>query len=184
MTDWLLIPIGAGCSIAGVALLYRSWARQPRGSVVMVAAGWLMLVVAAAAWIFLDGWEFGMIYAITVPALPAGAVLWLCADRRSGRVPSMARLSLSMPGRNAVRASLLTFLLVVPFGVATSILVTSAAGLLLPLGELNQLVFIVCVMPVVWGVLAVWLTMDERRTRTVLSLVVLSGASLLTILAR
>jgi hypothetical protein len=181
MARWLLVAAAGTCTGSGIALLYRSWLRRPQGSR-PAAAGWLLLVVAAAWWIALDGWEFGLIYSITVPSLAAGIALWIVADRRPGRVAPAVHLAISRPSWSAVRENLVTFFLVVPFGVMASTLVTTAAGLLLPFGDLDQVVFIVCAVPVVWGVVACWLTIDAHRLRPVLSLAALSGASLLTIL--
>jgi hypothetical protein len=77
--------------------------------------------------------------------------------------------------------SLLAFALVVPFGIGASVLVASGIGLLLPVGELDRMVFIVCVAPVLWGVVSWWLSADPRRMRPVLSLVALSLLGLLSI---
>lgn len=184
MTSWFFGSVAVACTVSAVALLYRSWSRRPEGSRVAVATGWLLLAVAAAWWIALDGWEFGTIYAITVPSLAAAGVLCLVADRRPGRVRNAPHTPMARASWRAVRANLFTFLLVFPFGVVASTLVTSAVGLLLPFGELDQLAFIVCAVPVVWGLVAFWLTMDVRRRRPIVSLGALSGLSLLIILVR
>lgn len=68
-------------------------------------------------------------------------------------------------------------------GAAASTLITSAVGLLLPFGELDQLVFIVCVVPVVWPD-RVMVELDARRLRPIVSRVALSGLGLLAILVR
>lgn len=167
LTPWLYGLLALACTAAGIILLHRSWSRRPQRSRVAVATGWMLFAVAAAWWIAAEGWEFGTIYAITVPSLAAGGLLWVVADRRPGRVRVTHRKPVARPSWSAVRANLLTFLLAVPFGVLASTLVTSAMGLLLPFGELDQLAFIVCIMPVVWGLVAFWLIMDTRRLRPV-----------------
>lgn len=203
MTTWLYGFLALACTASGITLLYRSWSwaalkqgrertrsssahrrGRPQRSQLTVAAGWILFAVAGVWWIAAQGWEFGTIYAIMVPSLAAGGLLWLVADRRPGRVHVTHRKPVARPSWSTMRANLLTFLLAVPFGVVASTLATSATGLLLPFGELDQLVFIVCVMPVVWGLVAVWLIMDTRRLRPIVSLVALSGLSLATILVR
>lgn len=184
MTAALLSILAVVCATVGITLLYRSWSRRPRMSRMVPTAGWALLLIAAACWIAVDGWEFGMVYAITVPSIPAGLLLWLVSDRRPGRVDGTQRRPLARPSWSAVRTNLVTLLLVVVLGVVASTLITSAVGLLLPFGELDRMVFIVCVMPVVWGLTAFWLTVDARRLRPIVSLIALSGLSLLSILAR
>ncbi|MQA92357.1 MAG: hypothetical protein GEU90_19375 [Gemmatimonas sp.] len=183
MAAWSLIALAIACTISGVALLYRSWTRRPDGARAVAAVGWLLLGATAVPWFALDGWEFGAIYAITVPSLAAGLILWLVADRRRRRAEPLPRWSVAAPGWPAVRKVMGTFLLVVPFGAVASTVVTGAAGLLLPISELNQLVFIVCVMPIVWGLFAYRMLAAPSRRRSVLSLAALSGLGLVTILA-
>jgi len=184
MTAWLLGASAVACTVAALVLLYRSWSRTLSGSRATVLTAWTLLLVASACWVALGGWEFGTIYAITVPSVAALPLLWLVADRRTGRVVATPRRRLSKPSWTGIAKHLRTFLLVVVLGILASTLITSAVGLLLPFGEINQLVFIVCVMPTVWGLIAFWLAMDADRRRPVLSLVALSAISLVAILIR
>lgn len=184
MAEWTLQAAAVACTSAGIVLLYRSWSRRPRGSRFSVAAGWLLLAAAATSWIRAAGWEFGAIHAFTVPSLVAVLLLGLVADRRPGRPELAARAALGGPSWRAIRGQAVTLLLVAVLGATSSILLTSAVGLRLPFGELDQMVFIVCTMPVVWGLVACWLTMAARRARPVISLVALSALSLLSILVR
>jgi hypothetical protein len=76
-----------------------------------------------------------------------------------------------------------TFALVIPFACIAGTLTTVALGLRLPWGVVDRLTFIVCAMPVAWGVAAVWVASDPRRLRPVLALSVVAALSYLSIQA-
>jgi hypothetical protein len=83
-------------------------------------------------------------------------------------------MALGTPTARTVGTHALTFVLVGPFGIFASAILTIAAAFALPLGEIDRSMFIGGLTPVVWGCAAYWIAADSTRTRPVIVLTALT----------
>ena len=177
---WADLPVAA---LGGIALLRLAWGRPDR-SLVLVAAGWALLLVGALAGVRLGG-AWGLAVATIVAMAAALAVLAVAAatapataraaapNRRAGVAPDGAPLAL---GRRVV-----TFLIVVPLALATAIafaIGVRGAALLVGVGEADANAIALFAVPLAWGLLSVTVLMRHSRAAQLATLLLyaLAGA--------
>jgi hypothetical protein len=142
-------------SLAGVALVYRGW-RDGQGR--FSVPGWLCLWLAVPLWALTSGWEFGLIYALTLPSVLALAVVALVSRRRevAATAPSASR-RLPLPALSALgRAGLWTLLVLPVAGLASGLLALALAYVVAGSAD-NRIALAGVLLPVLWGSLAYWL---------------------------
>lgn len=148
---------------AGVALLYGAWLRRIPRRWLPVPAGWALLFASGWFWVSATGAEFGITLVLLATSLVAWLFVWGNRQQRRRRArkavpPKAAR------GRSFAEHALL-FLLVVPLAAVASALISVALSLALPVSEVDAMVIVLAVMPVLWGAGAWWAAADPNTAR-------------------
>ena len=138
-----------------------------------------MLFVSAGFWVAGTGAEFGITLVLLATSLAAWLFVWGNRQHRARRVREEAPPKVTA-GRS-LGEHVLLFVLVVPLAAVASALVTVAASLALPVAEVNAMVTVLVVMPVLWGAAAWWSVADPRTARpaTAMVLCALAGAAII-----
>jgi len=157
-----LTALGWLASIASVATVYQSWRKQ---QAVLFWASVALLTVSAVIWSFAQGWEYGVVYALMLPAL----LVWLpiLAERKklngNGQVPAPRPVNTS--AKNVARHMGL-FVMVIILQLALSLVSSVAFSRLLPVEETGQMTICVLLLPVLWGVVSYHYLASSRKLRT------------------
>lgn len=173
--DLTLVWIAAALGMAGVAALRLAWAQANR-SRVRNGIGWSLLAAGAIA-----GGAGAGAWGVAVASLfPMGLALALLAVAAANSPPGKARASnrrvnmlpeAGEPKRLGRRIG--TFLIVVIAGLASSIALAvaiRAAGAALGWSEADAIAAAFFTVPIVWGILAFVLLMQQSRRAQTLTL--------------
>ncbi len=164
---------------AGVALLYGAWqSRVPRRRL-PVPAGWALLFASGWLWVAGTGTEFGITLLLLTTSLVAWLFVWRNRQHRERRAREDAPPKVT-EGRSLAEHALL-FVLVVPLAAVAAAMVSVALSLALPVSEVNAMVIVLVVMPVLWGAGAWWAAADPRMARpaAAMALGALAGAAII-----
>lgn len=162
---WIAVTGGA---LGGIAVLRAAWAR-PRRSALHNLAGWALLALATVAGGMLGGaWGVAVSWMVAMAAsLAVMAHSATTAPRRAKASAPTRQAGIAPPGEPLhLGRRTLTFLLVVPLALASS--VAFAIGLrgalvILGAGEANANSTALFAVPLAWGVLATVVLLCERR---------------------
>lgn len=163
------IALGNICTLMGTGILYFSWKLKPQLKETFTIAGWCLLVTAMLFWIELTGWEFGTIYAFTLPSLAALIYVVFNTEINGSKSQEASFQSISLPARRQLVGFIVRLFLILPFALAASVFVSYGLSIVLVASELNQLVLAICILPVIWGLFAYWLLADTRIVRPIAS---------------
>lgn len=173
MMSWMIGTTATLTCLAGIAGLFYSWrARQPkpRG---LRTLGWALLLASIALWVLAQPVEFGVTFALLVPALLAWSLILLQAKRRlPGPDTELEQRGFRWPSAAALGRQLLVLLISVPLAAVASTLVSIAVTDWLPWQKVNSLVLGVLFAPVLWGAASYWACADSKRWRPALGLMV------------
>ena len=187
MTDTLLLTAACIGSIGGVATLRYAWA-QPRRSNVLNAAGWLLLLTAPIlAWDAAGAWgaSIASLAAMTAAFVALG---WAAATSAPAKQKASNRRVRMLPEQGEplrIGARIITFLLVAIVAALLSVALAIAIGHAARLGgwsEANSTVVALASMPLIWAVLAFFMTMQTRRSAQI-QVLALVGLPVVPILA-
>jgi Ca2+/H+ antiporter len=181
--------LSATTTLAGMSLLFGSWDRRLQARRWAVAAGWASLAISVYFWSRTQGPEFGATIAVLAPAL----VAWLLAARGAeirskGNRPRSQRSKSDVLEQQQEVASprswirhVMLFVVTVPLSAAAAAIVSVAVATWLPWIDLNEMVFALIVMPILWGSAAYWAVADPQPLRPALSVLTagLIGAAML-----
>lgn len=138
--------------------------------------------MALFCWVELSGWEFGLLYAITLPTLSALIYVGFNAELNNSSVSSPEYKLILLPSGRLVLSFLGKLILVLPFALTASILASYGSSILLVQSELNQMIMAICILPIIWGLFAYWLLADTKIFRPIVAQVCLSGLFLIPVL--
>lgn len=177
MTTIVNIACALGTASAGLALLFGSWRGRIGSRWLPVPVGWLLLLLSAWFWVAGAGVEFGVSLALLVPS----GVAWLFVagnwQRRTRRKRRDAGPPKPVADRRSLSRHALLFLLVVPLAAVASTLLAVALSLALPTAEINAMVTVLAVMPVLWGCAAYWALADTHIARPAVAMVLVAAMS-------
>lgn len=162
--------LGIFSTLLGLGLIYLAWKSRVQLQDTFTFVGWLLLVFTTAIWITLSGWEFGLIYGLTIPSLLALVIVAFNLESRRTANSNLSRVSIGLPTTRSVLKATSDFLLAVPFALVASVIVSYSLGVFLVEIEVNQMVLAICLLPFIWGVFAWWLLADISRLRPMFSL--------------
>jgi len=171
---------GSLCTLGGPGILYYSWKYKPALKASFTGFGWLLIGLAVFCWSALEGWEFGLIYGITLPSLAAFTFIVLNARVHDASINEMQFISVTKPSIQILLRFTGMALIVLPFALATSASISYGLSTLMIDSALNQLVLAICFLPILWGLFAFWIVADTTLTRPVASQIALTILSLST----
>lgn len=166
----------------GTGILYFSWKSKVQLKESFTVVGWSFLVAALFCWIEFNGWEFGTLYAITLPSLAALLYVSYNAEINNSSVSSADFEPIRRPCSQLILRFVGKLFLILPFALIASIFVSYGVSILTLQSELNQMVMAICTLPIVWGLFAYWLLADTKVIRPIASLIGLTGLLLIPVL--
>lgn len=169
------------CTVAGMAFIFVAWKSRIQLKDTYSLTGWVLLLYSAFALSALDGWVFGLVHLITTVPLVAFFIVALNAESKRPAAARPANVPLARPRLRSVLGHVGRFSLIVPFALITSILPSVGLGFSLPMSELNQMVFAVCALALIWGVAASAIAASETPLKPATVMLLLSAVSLIPI---
>lgn len=156
--------IAGTLSLAGVACLFYSWKRDRRDrSSPVIWLGWFLLVMSLPLWFVEPGWEFGLVYGLSFPALAAWLVIYFSREnRRSESRHDVEPVLVGRPQWIKVAGHLGLFLATVPLLGVASVPVTLFLVNLLPADDATRMLWSLLVMPLLWGGVAAWICGSKK----------------------
>lgn len=174
----VLLITATGMSLAAITTLYKSWRTQ---APVFFYAGLMIFILSCVAWSYSQGWEFGLVYGLCLPAL----LVWPFIGVSQTRLPAPKNSPQSRP----INTSLSTVLrhvghtlVVLPGLMLTSLLSSMAISLRLPFAEAGQLAVGIVLLPLLWGCLVYHYLATQRKTRALIVYLLLSITSALMLI--
>jgi len=154
-------------ALGGLGLIFASWRRWVPVALnaASAAAGWLVLLLSGWLWIVSTGAEFGVLLAFLVPSLLAWMLVLVNRQHRQRRDRAEPPALKPNAGERSWVRHLVLFVVVVPLAAVASALVTVALSLLLPWREVDAMVMVLVIMPILWGSAAYWACADSRLVR-------------------
>ena len=101
-------------------MLYYSWKYKPALKASFTGVGLLLIGLAVFCWSALEGWEFGLIYGITLPSLSAFTFVVLNARVNDASIDELQFISVNKPSVQILLQFTGMALIVLPFALATS----------------------------------------------------------------
>lgn len=172
---------GLICNFGGIGALFYSWKSTLQLKELTTILGWSLIIAAALNWIDLSGWEFGLLYAITLPSFSALLYVGLSAEIKNRKVKVAVYKSMSLPSSEPVLRLFGKLFLMLPFSLTASVAVSYGLSILLVSSEINQLVLAICVLPVIWGSFYYWIIASRTAIRPVLTQASLAILSLILV---
>lgn len=160
-------------SLVAIAGFYLSWKKQHRR---LFYLSLLLLVGSAVAWSVSEGWEFGVVYAVCIPALlvwPFIGANQVCLSAPTS-VPSPREVTFSnkLMFRHLGHTAVVLLLLLV-----TSVLTSLAICLHLPIAVDGQLGICTVLLPLLWGGLVYHYFAVTSKGKALLMYLLLGGLS-------
>lgn len=122
-----------------------------------------------------NGFEYALFLSLFLITLPAYLWIYLNSTRKSEKPIKRTH---PYQATASVWYKLLMVILAGPLALAMAIILSAAITYLLPLLTLNRLVVMIMLVPLIWGLIAVWLTATSHLTRTGVVLISISCLSL------
>jgi len=179
MSDLFIFVVASLTTMAGMSLLYFIWKSEVMFKEGFIIASLASLWVAGLFWTQLSGWEFGTIYALTLPSIAALILVASNVEFKKESTIKDRTSAISPPSFESTLGVLAKLFLLLPFSLVASIFVSYGLGMLVAEFELNQMVFAICVLPVFWGAFGYWVLSDKRTLRPVLAI---SGITVFSVL--
>ncbi|HET6471764.1 MAG TPA: hypothetical protein VFG38_07960 [Pseudomonadales bacterium] len=160
-------------ALVGVALVYAGWARA---NGVATFAGWATTLSSLPLWMQQAGADRGIAFAALTVMLGACALIGATAERRARRAPRRD-IDIDVERRSAVAAA--DYGRTIAFGFSAGPLAAAAAAALAlafanvtALDEVDRLLTVALLTPLLWGVLAAAALYAERPWRGAAALAV------------
>lgn len=179
----LNVLLALAIAAAGTACLFGAWRGTIGRRYFPVPVGWTLLCLSGPLWVLGAGAEFG----VALLLLATSAVAWLFVlgnrQRRQRRVPRPAGTPKPITEPRSWWRHALLFVLAVPLAAVSSTLLAVALSLALPWSEVDAMVLVLALMPVLWGCAAYWSVADSRtgRPAAVMALVTMISAAVIYI---
>lgn len=179
----LNVAIALAVALAGLGCLFGAWRRRIPARFRPVLVGWMLLALSGWFWVAGTGAEFG----VSLVLIATSLVAWIYVVANRQRRERRTRADTSAPKPVAERRRLadhaILLLLVVPLAAVASALVSVALSLALPVSEIDAMVTVLIVMPVLWGCAAYWAVADSRVLRPAAAMVLSAAVSAAVIYA-
>ncbi|NDV90723.1 hypothetical protein GTH32_05865 [Alteromonas sp. 345S023] len=146
----MLTYAAGGLTLAALMTVYRSWRVQSAG---VFYFGVVLWVFACIWWSYAQGWEFGVLYGLCLPA----CLVWPFILKnqsylpKSTRIPSPRKLDFST---KTLVTHIGHFVVVMGVLMAASVSITLAVCALLPFSLTGQLAIAIVLLPILWGLAA------------------------------
>ena len=145
----MLSITAGGLSLAALVAVYKSWRAQLPSFLYVGIAFWL---VSTVCWSYAQGWEFGLLYALCIPAL----LVWSFIAFNQVQLPQPKNVPQPRSfdfSRGAVIQNVTNYLVVMVILLVISVLITLGVCALLPFTIAGKLATGTILLPVLWGLI-------------------------------
>lgn len=164
-------------SATSVIILRLVWRKSSSLKAALLLSGWILFLLGGLYWVDIKGWEYGLVYHLSIASLTAWALVAINAEYKP---PITAKAKLKHNDNSPQRPLITTakFLLAGPISGLAACIVLLAFSELLPVNQINQLVITGIGFPFLWGALAVWICAYPTLLKQTLSILLSSLCSL------
>ncbi|VUD69208.1 hypothetical protein TDB9533_04574 [Thalassocella blandensis] len=172
-------------STAGIVFLRACWRKSSKIHRLYRIAAWAMLCLSLVAWSFLFGAEFGLVVALSVPALAAWVSISFGIERKkkqhiSGNTSTTSpATSAQIPSKGKTWRKFLIFVIAGPLAVVSLCFVTIEFVRFIPAERATQMVIGAFLYPTLLGLASYWVCYNNKPLRDG---GILLGASILSAL--
>lgn len=174
----VLSILAAAC---GIGALYASWRGCLRRKAAVNLAGWVMIGISVMLWMRVTGVEFGLVIAFLVLPLLAWVAVLVNTEVRAVKAARIQPADSGVRSVPAVMRHLALLVGTVPVAALASALLAMTLAQLLPLDVVDRMAFGVLAVPVLWGLLAWWMSIDARPLRPAAGVAVLVASCALVL---
>lgn len=173
----LLLVASTGMSLASMASVYQSWRRQRLGIFYLGLVVWCL---SAVMWSYAVGWEFGILYALFLPAL----LVWPFIAQNQTHLPQPKQVPvprLLTFSANTILHHGFNYIVVLVVLMLVSLLASLAISTLLPFDIAGKMASAVIILPLFWG-MAVYhylATANKLKALIAYAFIALTGATTL-----
>ena len=167
----MLTVAASGLTLAALATVYKSWRAQASA---YLYAGLVVWLVSAICWSYAQGWEFGVLYALCIPAI----IVWPFIALNQTYLP----LPKNLPQPRALDFSkkvlinnIVNYLVILVLLLVVSVLLTLGICAVLPFSIAGQLATGTVLLPILWGLIVYHYLVTTHKLK-VLSVYVLLAA--------
>jgi len=145
----MLSVAASGLSLAALAAVYKSWRGQASTYLYVGLAVWL---ASSVCWSYAQGWEFGVLYALCIPALLVWPFIALNQTQlpKPKNNPQPRSVDFS---RKTLLGNTANYVVILVVLLAVSVFLTLGICALLPFSIAGQLATGTVILPVLWGMI-------------------------------
>ena len=143
----MLTVAAGGFTLAALGVVYKSWREQASTYLYLGLVVWL---ASAVCWSMAQGWEFGVLYALCIPAI----LVWPFIALNQTFLPQAKNVPQPRSfhfARGTVLANVANYFVVLVVLLVVSVLITLGVCSLLPFSIAGQLATGTVLLPVLWG---------------------------------
>lgn len=143
----MLSVAAGGLTLAALGVVYKSWREQASTYLYLGVVVWL---ASAVCWSMAQGWEFGVLYALCIPAILVWPFIALNQTflPQPKNVPQPRSFDFAL---GTVAANVANYIVVLVVLLVVSVLITLGVCALLPFSIAGQLATGTVLLPVLWG---------------------------------
>ena len=145
----MLSLTAGGFTLAALTAVYKSWRAQAPTFLYLGLTLWL---VSSVCWSFAQGWEFGVLYALCIPAILVWPFILLNQTHlpQPKNVPQPRGFDFS---GKTVMGNVANYVVVLGVLLAVSVLLTLGLCALLPFSIAGKLATGTVLLPILWGLI-------------------------------
>lgn len=168
-----MLSVAAGSlTLAALGVVYKSWREQASTYLYLGLVVWL---ASAVCWSMAQGWEFGVLYALCIPAILVWPFIALNQTflPQPKNVPQPRSFDFA-PG--TVAANVANYVVVLVVLLVVSVLITLGVCALLPFSIAGQLATGTVLLPVLWGLFIYHFLATSHKLKVIGAYAALSAA--------
>lgn len=170
----MLSVAASGLTLATIGVLYKSWRAQAS---IYLYLGLTIGLVSVVCWSYSQGWEFGVLYALCMPAILVWPFIALNQTHlpHPKNVPQPRELDFS---RRTVLANVANYFVVLVVLLVVSVFLTLGICALLPFSIAGKLATTTVLLPILWGLIVYHYLATAHKFKVVGAYAVLAAFSL------
>lgn len=166
----MLSVAAGGLTLAALVAVYKSWRSQVS---MYLYIGLLVWLISSICWSYAQGWEFGVLYALFIPAILAWPFIAMNQTilPQPKNVPQPREFDFS---RKVIASNVVHYLVILVVLLVTSVLITLGFCALLPFSIAGKLATGTVFLPLCWGLVVYHYLATAHKFKVVSGYVVLA----------
>ena len=168
----MLSVAAGGLTFAALGAIYKSWREQASTYLYLGVVVWL---ASAVCWSIAQGWEFGVLYALCIPAI----LVWPFIALNQTSLPQPKNIPRPRSfdfARGTVAANVANYFVVLVVLLVVSVLITLGVCALLPFSIAGQLATGTVLLPILWGLFVYHYLVTAHKFKVIGAYAALSAA--------